>query len=179
VTIGALIFVGERLNVLAVSGIVLISLGIIGLSYRGRQMRLSSTTAAFATGCVIAAYSVVDGIGIRLSGNPFAYIAWLELIWCLPLACILLIHRRHYLRSASSAEIVKAAIGGLVAIMAYGATLWAFQFGSLGPVSALRETSVVFALIIGHYFLREALTGARIFACSFIAIGMMCLGLRL
>lgn len=179
IALAALVFAGERLSFLAFAGVILISAGIVALSYRGGQMRLSSTIAALATGCVIAAYSVVDGIGIRLSQSPFGYVAWLQLSWCLPLGCVLLIYRRQALGKTSARQLSKASMGGVVAIAAYGTTLWAFQFGPLGPISALRETSVVFALIIGHYFLREPITGARILACCAIVAGMTCLGLRL
>ena len=67
--------------------------------------------------------------------------------------------------------------GGLVSIAAYGIVIWAMQSGAMGAVSALRETSVVFAALIGRVFLREAVSAKRWLACVVVAAGAVCLGL--
>jgi uncharacterized membrane protein len=67
--------------------------------------------------------------------------------------------------------------GGLVSIAAYGIVIWAMQSGAMGTVSALRETSVVFAVLIGRMFLRETVSGKRWLACVIVAAGAVCLGL--
>jgi drug/metabolite transporter (DMT)-like permease len=66
--------------------------------------------------------------------------------------------------------------GGLVSIAAYGIVIWAMQSGAMGTVSALRETSVVFAVFIGRRFLRETLSAKRLSACIVVAAGAVCLG---
>jgi uncharacterized membrane protein len=68
-------------------------------------------------------------------------------------------------------------VGGLASIGAYGIVIWALQSGAMGAVSALRETSVVFAVLIGRMFLREAVSGPRWLACMVVAGGAVCLGL--
>jgi drug/metabolite transporter (DMT)-like permease len=79
----------------------------------------------------------------------------------------------------SRAEVVKAASGGLISLAAYGAIIWAMQAVSMGAVSALRETSVLFAALLGAMFLGERLTGLRIAACCIIAAGAACVGWHL
>jgi drug/metabolite transporter (DMT)-like permease len=76
------------------------------------------------------------------------------------------------------AEMGKAVSGGLISLAAYGAIIWAMQASAMGAVSALRETSVVFAALLGALFLGERLTGLRIAACCIIAAGAACVGWR-
>ncbi|MDP0971244.1 EamA family transporter, partial [Klebsiella pneumoniae] len=64
--------------------------------------------------------------------------------------------------------------GGVVSLVAYGIVIWAVTLAPMGPVSALRETSVVFAALLGRLFLKESLTARRVSACSVIAFGAYC-----
>jgi uncharacterized membrane protein len=133
------------------------------------------------TGATIALYTVIDGIGVRLSGGEaLAYTAWMFLFyWLMPL---LFAAKRGLaalwapLRTAPMA-LGSSLVGGLVSIAAYGIVIWALQSGAMGAVSALRETSVVFAVLIGRVFLREAVSGKRWLACIVVAAGAVCLGL--
>jgi len=167
---------GETLSPLAATGLFLVSAGIIALAFDGRRLNTRSTAMALATGCFIAAYTVVDGIGVRLSGNSFAYTAWMVVFWAVPMPIILLCARGKGAFNAPAREVWRACGGGLVALVAYGAIIWAMQSGDMGPISALRETSVVFAALIGWLFLSEKLTAYRVTACIVIAIGAALLG---
>jgi drug/metabolite transporter (DMT)-like permease len=180
VTAGAALFAGERLGAPALAAIAVISIGIIALS---RSHRASATprralVLAIATGVAIASYSVVDGIGARIDGNPFSYAFWLEASECLPWPAILLV-RRGTLRGdrAAPGDGVRAVLAGAVSIIAYAIVLWAMTQGPLGIVSALRETSVVFATLIGWLFLNERLSWRRFAACGVIASGVVLLAL--
>lgn len=134
-----------------------------------------------ATGATIALYTVIDGIGVRLSdGQPLVYTAWMFMFyWLMPLlfvatrgiAPLWTPVRDEPLAVASSLA------GGLVSLAAYGIVIWALQSGAMGMVSALRETSVVFAVLIGRLFLRETVTATRWLACLVVAAGAVCLGL--
>jgi drug/metabolite transporter (DMT)-like permease len=79
--------------------------------------------------------------------------------------------------SYSRTETLAAFAGGWVSILAYGIVIWAMQYGAMGVVSALRETSVVFAAIIGRFFLNERLSWHRLASCAAIATGAACLAL--
>lgn len=181
VTIGAAIFAGEHLSVLAMTGIALVSFGVISLAFRGQQkVELSRGTlgAALATGVFIACYSVIDGIGVRLAGNAPSYTAWLFLMdgVTMPIAFVLI--RGFTSPGVAWSETVKAGLGGAVSVLGYGVIIWAVSLNAMGPVSALRETSVVFAALIGRAFLNETLTLRRFAACIVIATGAICLGYR-
>jgi drug/metabolite transporter (DMT)-like permease len=180
VTLGAALFAHEAIGPLHAVGVALISGGIIALALQGRHVSRAGALAALTTGATIALYTVIDGIGVRLSeGQALAYTAWMFLFyWLMPvlfvamrgLAALWAPMRQTPLAVGSSLA------GGLVSIAAYGIVIWAMQSGAMGTVSALRETSVVFAVLIGRVFLRETVSGKHWLACVIVAAGAMCLG---
>jgi drug/metabolite transporter (DMT)-like permease len=181
VTLGAAFFAHEAIGPLHAFGIAMISGGIIAIALQGSHVSRAGALAALTTGATIALYTVIDGIGVRSSdGQALAYTAWMFLFyWLMPL---LFVASRGFcalwtpMRSAPLA-VASSLAGGLVSIGAYGIVIWAMQSGAMGTVSALRETSVVFAVLIGRMFLREAVTGKRWMACVVVAAGAVCLGL--
>jgi drug/metabolite transporter (DMT)-like permease len=181
VTLGAALFAHEAIGPLHVLGIVMISGGIIAIALERSHVSRAGLLAALTTGVTIAVYTVIDGIGVRLSGGQaLAYTAWMFLFyWLMP---VLFVATRGLaalwepVRSAPMA-IGSSLVGGLVSIAAYGIVIWALQSGAMGAVSALRETSVVFAVLIGRMFLRETVSGKRWLACVIVAGGAVCLGL--
>ncbi|SDE39600.1 DMT family transporter [Paraburkholderia lycopersici] len=181
VTLGAVLFAHEAIGALHALGIVMISGGILAIALQGRHVSRAGALAALTTGATIALYTVIDGIGVRLSdGRPLSYTAWMFLSsWAMPM---LFAVRRGPAPlwtpvRAEPLSIVASLAGGLVSIVAYGIVIWALQLGAMGAVSALRETSVVFAVLIGRVFLRESVSGARWLACMVVAAGAVCLGL--
>ena len=180
VTAGAAVFAREHLGVMTLAAIAVISVGIITLSYDNlaRAMPPRALVAALATGVTIASYSVMDGMGARLAGNAISYAFWLEVIDFLPWPFILYA-RRGTLRGdrAASGDGGRAVVGGAASIVAYALVLWAMTLGPLGVVSALRETSVVFAALMGWLFLGERLSGRRLASCAVIAAGVAWLAL--
>ena len=176
ITLGAAIFAGESIVPGALLGIALVSGGIISLAFRGRQLSAPSLPYALGTGCFIAAYSVTDGIGTRLSGAPLAYTVWMCALWGVLMPAVYI-----GLRDARSLFSVRpgtltALFGGLVSLLAYGIVIYAMNEAPLGAVSALRETSVLFAALIGYVFLGETLTARRLLACAVIASGTLIIG---
>ncbi len=176
ITLGAAVFAGESISPGELLGVALVSGGIISLAFKGRNLSVPSLPYALGTGCFIAAYSVVDGIGARLSGAPLAYTVWMCVLWgvLMPLVYI-------GLRGPRSLFTVRpgtltAVVGGLVSLLAYAMVIYAMNEAPLGAVSALRETSVLFALLIGYVFLGETLTARRILACVVIASGAVIIG---
>jgi drug/metabolite transporter (DMT)-like permease len=176
VTLGAAAFAGERLGTVSTLGVLLVCGGIISLAFRGRHPAVSSLPYALGTGCFIGAYSVTDGLGARLSGNVAAYTTWLCLIWGALIPSIYIALRGWRTLRRSARETLVAGGGGIVSLLAYGIVILAMSLGPMGPVSALRETSVVFAVLLGRLFLHEKLTIRRLAACVIIAAGAMCLG---
>jgi drug/metabolite transporter (DMT)-like permease len=176
ITLCALVFAGETLSTNALIGIVLVSGGIISLAFRQRTLAVPSLPYALGTGFFIAAYSVTDGIGARLSGAPMAYTVWMCALWgvLMPLVYIGLRDTRSLF--APRPGVITALIGGLVSLLAYGIVIYAMSHAPMGAVSALRETSVLFAALIGYLFLGESLTVRKVLACVVIATGTMLIG---
>lgn len=179
VALGAALFAGEQLGLSTVAGILLVSAGIVSLAdLRSMRQRghLAAPMAAFATGAFIAAYTVTDGIGARLAGDAMAYAGWLFVLDSLPLALIYLRQHRRWPVVLTHKESWIGLAGGLMSLLAYGIVIWAVTLAPMGMVSALRETSVLFALLIGALFLGERLTLRRVLSCGVIAAGAIILG---
>lgn len=176
VTLGAAVFAGESITPGELVGIALVSGGIISLAFRGRSLSVPSLPYALGTGGFIAAYSVVDGIGARLSGAPLAYTVWMCALWGVLMPVVYIGLRDARSLFSVRPGTVTALVGGLVSLLAYGMVIYAMNEAPLGAVSALRETSVLFAALIGYVFLGETLTARRILACVVIASGTLIIG---
>jgi drug/metabolite transporter (DMT)-like permease len=174
VTLSAAVFVGEHLPTAALLGICLVSVGILGLA--GAKTGRAALVPAFVTSLFIAGYTVTDGLGARASLDPSGYAAWLFLLDGLPMLLIHRFQRGRYLPPLMTRETAKAAVGGIVSLLAYGLVIVAVAVAPMGAVSALRETSVLVAALLGRWFLGETLTGRRLAGCSLVAIGAVCLG---
>ncbi|MEZ0212393.1 MAG: EamA family transporter [Xanthobacteraceae bacterium] len=176
VTLGGYLFAGERLDAVQIAGVGLAAAGIMSLALGKGRAATSSLLYALATGVIIAAYATVDAVGVRQSGHAGAYTAWVLLLFGLLLPSTYRLVRGPLRVDPRAPATWKALGGGLAALVAYGAVIAAFALGPAGPVTALRETSVVFAVIIGRLFLGESLTLRRIIACTVVALGAVCLG---
>lgn len=176
VTLGGFLIAGQRLSGSAVLGILLVSLGILSLALGRTRARSKAIVFALATGLFVASYVTTDGVGVRLAGNPQAYVAWIFVCYgaLMPIAYVLL--RGKIALDLRSPEALKAMAGGVVSIGSYGAIVTALSLGQIGPISALRETSIVFSALIGRIFLGEALTGRRILVCVAVTLGAVCIG---
>lgn len=173
----ALLLAGELPRWIAVVGIACICIGILTLALRGRRLSGDSVPAALLTGVFIAAYTIVDGFGIRLTnssgGNGFAYIAWAYLFASVPLVGAVWKCRGGWrgMFLAPRRRVAEALGAGVVAQCAYGMVVFALQFLPMGVVSALRESSAIFAVLLGWLIMREKLNARRIVACSLVVGG--------
>ena len=177
VTLGGFALAGQRVALLPVVGIALVAGGIMSLVLGKARAGTTSMLFALATGLVIATYSTVDAIGVRAADNPLSYATWICLLYGTLLPVSFVAVRGKLTLNLRAGETWKALAGGVVSLMAYGAVIAAFSLGPVGPITALRETSVVFAALIGWLFLREVLTARRVAACAVVALGAICLGL--
>jgi drug/metabolite transporter (DMT)-like permease len=178
VTLGAALFAHEQLGTRALAGVALASAGIAGCAVgRGRPDR-ASLLAAVTTGIFIAAYTVVDGIGARASGNAFGYVSWLFIAQGSAMALLFRLAQGPLRVDFKSRESWKAIGGGVLSIGSYGTVVWAMTLSPMGMTSALRETSVLFAALLGRVLLREPLGAERLVACAAIAAGAVLLALQ-
>jgi drug/metabolite transporter (DMT)-like permease len=177
VAVGAMVIAQERLDLLSLTGVGLISLGILGLAFEnGKRLPSRSLVPALLTGATIAAYTLADGLGARLSGQSQAYAAWLFISYGPAMALILILWRGRANHFRLDAQAVRSALGGIVSMAAYAIVIWAASVSPMGPVSALRETGVVFAALLGRACFNETLGPGRLAACTIVALGAACLG---
>jgi drug/metabolite transporter (DMT)-like permease len=146
------------------------SCAIFSLIFDARSRQSAAATGlALLNAVVIAAYTVIDGIGSRKSGAPVAYSLWLFLFIGVPwLFWALLRYRREHRRPAA-AEIATALIGGACSLGSYTLALWAMTRAPIAAVAAVRETSIVFGTVLGAVILREHVTWLRATAVLAIA----------
>ena len=179
VALGGFLVAGEALTALEVVGIATVSAGIIALAFQTGRFHAEAAPAALATGFCIALYSVVDGIGGRAAHSPVAFLAWMTLLWSIVIVVIYIWRsgvRALIVRPAR--DILAAGSGGVIASAGYGIVIWAMTLSPMGPVSALRETSVVFAAVIARLFMNERPSLYRVLACVTVAFGAGVLALR-
>ena len=178
VTFFAFFWIDERLSWVEMSGVLLISSGILFLGLRSLSNEKSITALVFAltTGMLIAAYSVTDGFGVRLAENPLSYIVWLFIAEGFVVFYIFGRFRLRLLKSSLS-EILLGFFAGVVSTVAYGLALYAKSLAPLGIVTALRETSVIIATLIGVFWFKEKPIGYRLGAASIVFCGIIFLAL--
>jgi len=174
VTLGAAIVVGEKLTPAALAGVLLVSLGIMALAFERAKLVAAASVYALASGGFIAAYTVTDGVGARLAGNPQSYTVWLFVVQGLGMIAAYLAVRRRLVLPRNG-EMAKAVIGGVLGLVSYGVVIWALARAPMGQVSALRETSILFAAVLGALFLKEKVTLPRAGAAAMIAAGAVVL----
>ncbi|MEQ1863634.1 MAG: EamA family transporter [Micropepsaceae bacterium] len=170
----AAIAVAETPTPFAMAGIALISLGILTVGMSAGA-HLKGTLVASAVAVTIALYSVSDGIGVRLSGSTLAYNGWVFFAVgaiTLTLAALL---RRDRVVVYAMANWRRAAVGGVLSYVSYGLVLWAMTIAPIAAVSAFRETSVVFAALIGMLFFGETAGKRRIAGAVIVALGAVVL----
>jgi phosphonate utilization associated putative membrane protein len=157
-------------------GIALISAGILslGLLQRGRVHR-GATLWAFANAAIIASYTIVDGTGARLSGTPPGYVAWLLLLQGLLFVPLIAMRRGQTALQYARRHWLRGLAGGFCLIGAYGIVLWAMTMAPIAAVAALRETSVIFATLLGSIFLKERFGWQRLLAAVAVALGIAAL----
>ncbi len=172
----AWIAIGEGLSNTGIVAIVLISGGIISLSYsngRASHAERKAVLYAFATSMFIASYTFIDGFGARLAESPHSFVVWLFITQGIVFVGAALLFRRGAFLSLAKQERFRGAAGGVLSLAAYWIVVWALAAGAMAPVAALRETSVVFAAIIGAIFLKESFGIWRIVAAATVAAGVL------
>jgi len=176
VAIGAVLMAGEILSAGSMFGILLVSLGLMSITFAGgRPGRISPQALRWglATSFLIAGYTVADGIGVRLAGDPFGYIIWLFLLEPLPIGLWLLARDRDRWFSYMRGKPVKIGAGALAAAGAYAMVIYAMSVAPMALVSSLRETSVIFAALIGTLLFREPFGRQRIVAAVLVCLGVV------
>jgi drug/metabolite transporter (DMT)-like permease len=173
----ATVAIGERLGPVRLAGLLGVCAGLLVLVGAGGRImnQRAMLASALATGVIIAAYTIADGLGVRRSGSPLGYIAWLFLLdglW-FPLAAAARRGRR--LPGQLRASLVGGLASGVLSLLAYGLVIWAQSRGALAVVAALRESSVIFAALIGSVVFGERFGYRRTLAAVLVTVGIVLL----
>jgi drug/metabolite transporter (DMT)-like permease len=177
VAASAWLVLGESLGTVGWLGLACVTCGIAVLAYRRRIAREVSgraVTVAAILGVSIAAYSVADGIGVRSTANPLSYIGWLFLLE-FPVPLWIALKRRNGGTPDWQRTVAIGLAGGLISVVAYGLVLYAKTIAPLGAVSAVRESSVIIAALIGLVVFGERPLGRRLIAAGIVAAGVAAL----
>ncbi len=174
--------IGEQLSVPAWLGVAGISGGVllIGLSQprQAGRSRRHALAFALANAAIIAAYTLVDGMGVRTAGDTLQYVGALFLVDGIPYFSLVLWQRRERLAETATylrARLPVALLGSCASMGSYGIALWAMTRAPIASVSALRETSVLFAALIGTVMLKERFRLQRAAGTCVIVAGVMAL----
>ncbi len=173
VTLGGFLLMHQQPNVPTMGGVLMISAGIVFLSTGKENAGKFATLSALATGAIIAAYTVVDGMGVQRAENTISYTAWVFASYLLMPVVLLLL--RFPVRVLTTQSLPRVTGAGVFSLAAYTLVLWATHYADVGIVSALRETSVLWAIVIGRMFLGEAFTWRRTASASLICCGVILL----
>lgn len=178
VALSATLTVGEHLSPLAWAGVAGVCCGVLTLGLSRHAMDSPRAVGfALANAVIIAMYTVVDAIGVRLSGNALQYVVTLFVLDGWPFAAIVLARRGRAALPYAKKRWPMAVAGALASLGSYAIALWAMTRAPVATIAALRETSVLFAALLGSWFLKEAFTPRRAVGTAVIVAGVMALRL--
>ncbi|KMK67970.1 DMT family transporter [Puniceibacterium sp. IMCC21224] len=176
---GAYLIFGEVFGAVQWLGVAVLMSGIFGLAlYNLRHLEVARDTLpaalgfAVLTGMFVALYTTYDAYGIRASADPFTFLAWYFVIDGVALPPYAYLRWRAMAdRPAPGPLLLRGVIGGVIAFGSFGSIMLATRLDKVGEAAVLRETSTVFAAVIGWIFLRETVGPRRIALMALIAAG--------
>lgn len=176
----AVLALGETLSSPRLAGVAIVALGLFVIA---ADRTLLTARGAQAIGCaaltavMIGSATAVDFVGLHRANSTIGYIVWINLLEGLVLLPLALLVRRRALKSLPWRELPRQGLAGLVVAASYAMMLWALSLGAVAPIAALRETSVVFAALIGAAFLGEPMGRRRAAAAVIVAVGAVVVNL--
>ena len=152
--------------------------GIVSIAFVRREAHPPAAALyAFANAAIIAIYTLVDGAGARASNNPASYVAWLTFLEAIPFLAWIRFQRGHDVVSYIARGWRRGLLGGAASLGAYAIVLWAMTRAPIAAVAALRETSVLFAALIGAIWLKEGFGLPRLAGAASVVAGVAALKL--
>ena len=177
----AMLLFGHNLSLAGWLGILCLCSGVLVLTrenVRNGRFNISGALAAVGTAVVIMGYTLFDGYGARASGNPISYVCWLYVINTFPINIILLLRQRKSYIPYFKQRWKIGLFGGLCSLGSYGVALWAMTKAPIAMVAALRETSVIFGMLLAILFLGEKFSPVKLLAVVLVATGIIIMRLQ-
>lgn len=177
VALSAATLLGETLSPLSWAGVLGVSCGVLALGLSRHALDSPRAVGfALANAVVIACYTVVDALGVRVSGNALQYVVALFVLDGWPFALLVFMRRGGaVVWPYARARWPVAALAAAASLGSYGIALWAMTQAPVATVAALRETSVLFAALLGAWFLKEKFNLQRVAGTATIVAGVMAL----
>lgn len=176
VTLGAVVFAGEFLDLWAIVGVVSLAVGVTVLTFDKTDGIASNPKAvlfALATGACIASYTLADGLGAREAGSVLGFAVWLTIGDGLLTFLLALIWKGPAIWRVARSNLATGFAGGAMQVGAYWIIVWALALAPMGMVSALRETSVLFAALISTFVLKEGFGVWRFVSAGLVTFGLV------
>ena len=177
VALAGTLLLDEALSSSAWLGVCIICSGILIMLWSGGQKSREGLILALLNALVISGYTLVDGIGVRLSAAPASYTLWIFLITGVVITCWATLTQWSQTRDYLRLNWHLGAVGGLGTLVSYGLALYAMTQAPVAVVAALRETSILFSAVISWLILKEHITVVRCVSVCVIAIGAITLRL--
>ena len=173
IVILTLIILQEHISLLGFVGILTVCIGILLISYsKNHKFNFSAFILAASTALLIAIYTIIDGMGVRLSENKFSYLFWLLLLNGIPLLLISIFSKEKLLSNLNKKIIFWGIPAGILAILSYGIVVWSMQHLEIAYVSSTREISILLATIMGFIILKEKKARGRMLPAVLVVIGI-------
>ena len=174
----SVMLLGLHLSWIELTAVIIIGTGIMSLTLVRRSDGLRNGRAAFLaliTGGFIASYSLVDGLGACQAGTALGFYGWLSTVNAVMFAAIMGVRRPGIVKRVVFQGWRLALCGGGASFFAYAMVTWAFTVAPIPLVAALRETSIVFALLLGVFVLKERLDLMKVLAtvCTMLGVGLL------
>ena len=169
----SLIYLNDKISLWGFIAIMIVCIGLFLISYSDRlKFNYSAFGLGFLTAIMITTYTLVDGIGVRHSSNPYSFLYWMLLLNGTPALIASFFFKNNGLRIVNKKLVLTGVAFGILAPLAYGLAVWCMQFLPIAYVSSIRETSITFAALIGLYFLKEKTASKRIIPSIFVVMGI-------
>ena len=173
IAIFTLIILQEHISSIGFVGILTVCTGIFLISYsKNYKFNFNAFILAASTALLIAFYTIIDGMGVRLSENKFSFIYWLLLLNGIPLLILSIFSKEKLLSNLNAKIIVWGIPAGILAILSYGIVVWSMQHLEIAYVSSIRETSIVIATLLGFFILQEKEAKNRIVPSALVVVGI-------
>lgn len=174
ITIISLVFLDVSLSGIELAAIAIIATGIAMQAQSAwKSQNIQSFLLAFGTGCFIMGYSLIDGTGARISGSALGFYSCLTLLNAILMLAYAALFQPGLIGALRTVSPVHTLIGGTGSFCAYAIVIWACTQAPIALVSALRESSILFAIVIARFILKEEITRHRMLAVSLIASGVV------
>jgi len=169
----SVIYLSDKISLLGFLAIFIVCFGLFLISYsKKNKFNKIAFILGFFTALMITSYTLVDGIGIRQSENPYTYLYWMLLLNGTPALFASLLFKGNGLRKINKDLMIKGTSFGILAPIAYGLVVWCMQYLPIAYASAIRETSIVFVTLIGLIILKERDANSRIIPSILIVLGI-------